>query len=39
MSCTHDFVQYIVDQSSGAGEITVRKMMGETVWMRYTFKN
>lgn len=29
MSCTHDFVQYIVDQSSGAGEITVRKMMGD----------
>lgn len=29
MSCSHDFVQYIVDQSSGAGEITVRKMMGD----------
>lgn len=29
MSCTHDFVQYIVDQTSGAGEITVRKMMGD----------
>ena len=29
MSCSPDFVQYIVDQSSGAGEITVRKMMGD----------
>lgn len=29
MSCSPDFVQYIVDQASGAGEITVRKMMGD----------
>lgn len=29
MSCSPDFVQYIVDQTSGAGEITVRKMMGD----------
>ena len=29
MSCSPDFVQYIVDQNSGAGEITVRKMMGD----------
>lgn len=29
MACNADFVQYIIDQCSGAGEITVRKMMGE----------
>ena len=29
MACNTDFVQYIVDQCSGAGEITVRKMMGD----------
>lgn len=29
MACNTDFVQYIVDQCSEAGEITVRKMMGE----------
>ena len=29
MSCTADFIQFIVDQCSGAGEIAVRKMMGD----------
>ena len=29
MACNPDFVQYIVDQCSGAGEIAVRKMMGD----------
>ena len=29
MACNPDFVQYIVDQCSGAGEITVKKMMGD----------
>ena len=29
MACNADFVQYIVDQCSGAGEIAVRKMMGD----------
>lgn len=29
MACNADLVQYIVDQCSGAGEITVRKMMGD----------
>ncbi len=29
MASNADFVQYIVDQCSEAGEITVRKMMGE----------
>ena len=29
MACNADFVQYIVDQCSGAGAITVRKMMGD----------
>ena len=29
MACNADFVQYIVDQCSGAGVITVRKMMGD----------
>lgn len=29
MSCNPDFVQYITDQCSDAGEITVRKMMGD----------
>ena len=29
MASNTDFVQYIVDQCSGAGEITVRKMMGD----------
>ena len=29
MASNADFAQYIVDQCSGAGEITVRKMMGD----------
>ena len=29
MACNTDFVQYIVDQCSGAGDIAVRKMMGD----------
>ena len=29
MASNADFVQYIVDQCSGAGEITVKKMMGD----------
>lgn len=29
MACSSDFVQYIVDQCSGAGVITVKKMMGD----------
>lgn len=29
MACNVDFVGFIVDQCSGAGEINVRKMMGE----------
>lgn len=29
MACNPDFVQYIIDQCSGAGEIAVRKMMGD----------
>ena len=29
MACNEDFVQYIIDQCSGAGEIAVRKMMGD----------
>ncbi len=29
MACHEDYVQYIVEQCSGAGEITVRKMFGE----------
>jgi TfoX/Sxy family transcriptional regulator of competence genes len=29
MACSSDFVQYIADQCSGAGEIAVRKMMGD----------
>lgn len=29
MACNSDFVQYIVDQCSGAGDIAVRKMMGD----------
>lgn len=29
MASNPDFVQYIVDQCGGAGEITVRKMMGD----------
>lgn len=29
MACSSDFVQYIVDQCSGAGEIAVKKMMGD----------
>lgn len=28
MACNADLVQYIVEQCSGAGEITVKKMMG-----------
>ena len=31
MACNPDFVQYIVDQCSGAGEIAVKKMMGELI--------
>lgn len=29
MASNSDFVQYIADQCSGAGEITTRKMMGD----------
>ena len=29
MACNLDFVQFIVDQCSGAGEIAVKKMMGD----------
>ena len=29
MACSYDFVQYIIDQCSGAGEIDVKKMMGD----------
>ena len=29
MACNTDFVLYIVDQCSGAGDISVRKMMGD----------
>lgn len=29
MACTTDFVQYVVDQCSTAGEITVKKMFGD----------
>ncbi len=29
MASNPDFVQYIIDQCSGAGEITVKKMMGD----------
>lgn len=29
MACSADYVQYVVDQCSGAGEIAVKKMMGD----------
>lgn len=29
MACSNDFVQYIEEQCSGAGEIAVKKMMGD----------
>ena len=29
MACNSDFVQYIADQCSGAGDIAVKKMMGD----------
>jgi TfoX/Sxy family transcriptional regulator of competence genes len=29
MACNSDFVQYIIDQCSHAGEIAVKKMMGD----------
>ena len=29
MACNADFVQYVIDQCAGAGEIAVRKMMGD----------
>ena len=29
MASNPDFVQYIIDQCSGAGEIAVKKMMGD----------
>lgn len=29
MACNADFVQYIVDQCTGAGDITALKMMGD----------
>lgn len=29
MACNQDFIQYIIDQCSGAGEISVKKMMGD----------
>ena len=33
MACSIDFVQYISDQCAGAGEIAVKKMMGD--WCIY----
>ena len=33
MACSTDFVQYISDQCAGAGEIAVKKMMGD--WCIY----
>ena len=33
MACSPDFVQYIIDQCSGAGEIAVKKMMGARTWI------
>ena len=33
MACNTDFVQYISDQCAGAGEIAVKKMMGD--WCIY----
>ena len=33
MACNPDFVQYIVDQCSGAGDITAKKVMGD--WCIY----
>ncbi len=33
MACTQDFIQYIIDQCSGAGEIAAKKMMGD--WCLY----
>ncbi len=29
MACNSDFVQYVIDQCSNAGEIAVKKMMGD----------
>ena len=29
MACNVDFVQYVADQCAGAGEIAVKKMMGD----------
>ena len=29
MACTTDFVQYVVDQCSTAGNITIKKMFGD----------
>ena len=29
MACNPDFIQYIIDQYSGVGEIAVKKMMGD----------
>ena len=29
MACNEDYVQFIVDQCSSAGEIVVKKMMGD----------
>ena len=29
MACTTDFVQYVVDQCSMAGDITIKKMFGD----------
>ena len=33
MACNPDFVQFIIDQCSDAGEIAVKKMMGD--WCAY----
>lgn len=29
MACNQDFIQYVIDQCSGSGEISVKKMMGD----------
>lgn len=31
MACNPDFVQYIAEQTSGAGEIVIKKMMGDYI--------
>ena len=38
MACNPDFIQYIIDQCSGAGEIAVKKMVDDRDYLTTLIK-